>query len=116
MAKNNDTKTKNEMSIEMLKNCKKDIGKFGFNLEDYPKFLISVKAMKDEQTVLQYKNSDMETYRKMFLEKNEHSIEDTMQLEKFKIKTSDENGNQYDTGYFSPRSFWDKIYKAKLDY
>jgi hypothetical protein len=38
-----------------------------------------------------------------------------MQLEKFKIKSSDENGNQYFTGYFAPRSFWDKIYETKVD-
>lgn len=117
MAKNNNTKEKNEMSIEMLKACKNDIGKFGFDLREYPKFLISVKAMKDEKTVLQYPNHDMEKYREMFLKKNEHSVEDSMQLEKFKIITSDENipPHYYETGYFAPRSFWDKIYKTKVE-
>jgi hypothetical protein len=49
-----------------------------------------------------------------FLKKNEHSVEDSMQLEKFKIKSSDENGNQYETGYFAPKSFWDKILEIKV--
>ena len=115
MAKNNTKETKNEMSEEMLKVCKNDIAKFGFNIQDYVKFLISVEAMKDDKIVLQYKNHDLENYREKYLKKNEHSIEDTMQLEKFKIKSSDENGNQYFTGYFAPRSFWDKIYETKVD-
>lgn len=109
-------KTKNEMSIEMLKDCKKDIAKFGFNPKnEYPKFLISVGAMKDKETVLKYHNSQIEMYREMFLKKNEHSIEDSMQLDKFKIKSSDQDGNQFETGYFAPRSFWDKIYETKID-
>lgn len=116
MAKNNTTKTKNEMSIEMLKDCKKDIAKFGFSLKnEYPNFLVSVLAQKEDGTVLKYHNSQLEMYREKFIKKNEHSVEDTMQLEKFKIKSSDENGNQYETGYFVPRSFWDKILETKID-
>lgn len=117
MAKNIEKEEKNEMSIEMLKACKNEIAKFGFNLDDYTKFLVSVNAMKDSQTVLQYPNHDIEKYREMFLKKNEHSIEDSMQLDKFKIKTSYYEGEkvvQKETGYFAPRSFWDKIYKIKL--
>ena len=62
MAKNIEKEEKNEMSIEMLKACKNDIAKFGFNLQDYAKFLISVHAMKDEHTVLQFPNEEMEQY------------------------------------------------------
>ena len=107
---------KNEMSIEMLKDCKSDIAKFGFSsFDEYPKFLVSVSAQKEDGTVLKYHNSLIENYRKIFLEKNEHSVEDSMQLEKFKIKSSDENGNQYETGYFAPRSFWDNVLATRTD-
>ena len=112
-------KTKGEkkevMSDEMIKKCKNDIAKFGFNNEDYIKFLISVKAMKDKNTVLKYPNAQIDKYHKMFLLKNESNGDnDLMALHSFKIKTCDENCNQYETGYFAPRSFWDKIYDYKL--
>lgn len=102
------------MSETFIKNCKKDIAKFGFGGEEYTQFLISVKAMKDRDTVVKYPNSEMSEYREKYLRKNEYSIGDSLQLDKFKIKTSDGNGKRYDTGYFAPRSFWDKIYDYKL--
>jgi len=109
-------RVKNDMSIEMLKACKNDIAKFGFNLRDeYPKFLISVLAEKEDRIVLKFPNEQMEQYREMFLKKNEHSVEDTMQLDKFKIMTCDPDGNSYATGFFAPHSFWDKIYETKIE-
>ena len=52
---------------------------------------------------------------KIFLEKNESGGDnDLMVLHDFKIMTSDENGHQYETGYFAPWSFWDRIYDYKL--
>ena len=103
-------------SIEMIKKCKSDIAKFGFAGDKYIKFLISVKAMKDESTVLKYPNHDMDKYRKMFLQKNEVDLDnDPFLLESFKIKTSDSDGKQYITGYFAPRSFWDKILETKTE-
>ena len=53
--------TKKElMSDEMIKKCKNDIAKFGFGGKEYAQFLISVKAMKDEDTVLKYPNHDID--------------------------------------------------------
>lgn len=102
------------MSDEMIKKCKSDIAKFGFGGKEYTQFLISVQAMKDEETVLKYLNHDINKYHKIFLEKNESGGEnDLMVLHSFKIMTSDENGKKYETGYFSPRSFWDKILEAR---
>lgn len=115
MAKITKEKENNQMSIEMIKDCKNDIAKYGFNAEEYVKFLISVNAMKNENIVLKFPNHEINKYREMFLKKNEHSVEDTLQLDKFKIKSSDQDGNQYFTGYFCPRSFWDKIYDVKID-
>lgn len=98
------------MSATFIRNCKNDIAKFGFNTEDYEQFLISVKAIKDRYTALQYLNKDIAEYREKYLKKNEYSIGDSLILDKFKILSSDNNGHQYETGYFAPRSFWDKIY------
>ena len=111
--KNNGEK-KELMSDEMIKNCKNDIAKFGFTGKEYAQFLISVRAMKDENTVLKYPNSDIDKYHKMFLEKNEVGDNDLIVLHNFKIMTCDNNDNHYETGYFAPRGFWDKIYGYKL--
>lgn len=105
------------MSEEMIKKCKNDIAKFGFGGKEYVQFLISVKAMKDENVVLKYPNSDIDKYHKMYLEKNESGGDnDLMVLHSFKITTCDDNDNHWFTGYFAPRSFWDKILETKLDY
>lgn len=104
-----------KISSEMLKNCKREIAKFGFQPKEYTQFLISVEAMKDEETVLQYNNNDIDKYRDKYLKSLEYSIGDQFQLDKFKIKSSSENGKQYETGYFAPRSFWDKVLETKLD-
>lgn len=103
------------MSNNFIKNCKNDIGKFGFNLEDYEKFLVSVEAMKDGGIVLKYPNHDMSAYRDKYTKKNEYGIGDSLILDKFKIMSSEENGKKYETGYFAPRSFWDAIYQIKTD-
>lgn len=116
MKKQQFTEKKQIMSDEMIKKCKNDIAKFGFTGKEYVQFLISVGAMKDEYTVLKYPNSDMNAYHKMFLEKNEVDPDsDIFILQNFKIMTSNENGNKYETGYFAPRSFWDKIYDIKIN-
>lgn len=101
------------MSEQMFKSCKSKIAKYGFNYPEYEKFLVSVKAMKDEHTVLKYHNTDMEKYRTTYIKESEHSIGDTFQFDKFKIMTSDDNGREYETGYFAPRSFWDYIREKK---
>ena len=88
------------MNEEMVRNCKSDIAKFGFSGQDYIKFLISVCAMKDENTVVKFMISDFEEYYNKFVKKNEVGIEDSFEFDKCKIK----NG-----GYFFPRSFWDRI-------
>lgn len=103
------------ISSEMVKNCKKDISRFGFSVVNYRKFLKTVGAMTENDNVLIYKNDDFETYRQKYLKKYEYSVGDAFQLEKFKIKTCDENGKQYDTGWFAPCSFWDKILDIKTN-
>lgn len=105
---------KSFMSDEMIKKCKSDIAKFGFTGPEYLKFLISVKAMLDAETVVQFPNTDINQYHKEFLEKNEVGDNDLMVLHNFKIKASDSNGHPYETGYFCPRSFWDTILDSKL--
>ena len=94
------------MSHEMLKNCKNDIAKFGFDRKNYIEFLKSVYAMKDENTVCKFPNNEIEEYREKFIKKNEYGIGDQFQFDKCKISK---------TGYFCPRSFWDKILETKLD-
>lgn len=102
------------MSTEFIKKCKADIAKYGFNNRDeYPKFLISVKAMKNSRTVMKYPNEEIQAYREEFLKKNEYSIGDSFALDKFKIMSTDESGHSYETGYFVPRAFWDKILSIK---
>lgn len=110
---NKEESEKAEMSYQMIKNCKDKIAKYGFGAKEYVQFLISVKAMKDETTVLKYGNHELDKYREEFIKENEHSIGDSFQLDKFKIKSSDHNGKQYETGYFAPRSFWDKVLESK---
>lgn len=102
------------MTETFIKNCKSDIAKFGFTGKEYEQFLISVQAMKDENTVLKFPNNQIAEYREKYLKKNEYGIGDSLILDKFKIKTSDENGKKYETGYFAPRSFWDKILETKI--
>ena len=101
------------MSRAMLEDLKKEISKFGFRNEDYVKFLISVYAMKNEDTVMSFPNSDINAYREKVLKKFEHSFGDSFQLEKFKIMSSTQDGKKYETGYFCPRSFWDFVRDAK---
>jgi len=103
------------MSEQMIKNCKNKIAKFSFKYPEYEKFLISVKAMKDESIVLIYRNEELQKYRETYIKENEHNIGDTFQFDKFKIMSSDENGNQYENGYFSPKSFWDSIRDKKIN-
>lgn len=103
------------MTPTFIKNCKNDIAKFGFTGQEYMKFLISVAAMKYENTILKYPNNELVEYREKFIRKNEYGIGDSLILDKFKIKTSDENGNKHETGYFAPRSFWDKILALKIN-
>lgn len=103
------------MSDKMLKSCKAKIAKFGFEFPEYEKFLISVKAMSDDLTVLLYRNDEMENYREQFIKENESTIGDTFQCEKFKQMTSSEDGLEYETGYFAPRSFWDFIRSKRLN-
>ena len=102
------------MTNTFVKNCKNDIAKFGFGGKEYEQFLISVQAMKDENTVLKYPNSELSEYREKYLKKNEYGIGDSLILDKYKIKSSYDNGKKYETGYFCPRSFWDKILDYKL--
>ena len=99
--------TKNAvMSNEMIRNCKNDIAKFGFTGREYTQFLISVQAMKDEDTVYMFPNSELEQYREKYIKKNEYGIGDQFQLDKFKIKGSD---------YFVPRSFWDNVFGLQVN-
>lgn len=102
------------ISSEMIKNCKDEIAKFGFEGKDYINFLVSVSAMTNKNTVVEFPVSDMAEYRDKFIKKHEHSIGDTFALDKFKIKTSGDFGKPYDTGWFCPRSFWDYILSVKI--
>jgi len=101
------------ISSSMLKSCKDEIAKFGFSGPEYIKFLISVKAMRDETTVMMYNNSDIEKYRADFIKKHESSIGDNFVLDKFKAKSGGDTGKSFDSGWFAPRSFWDYILKTK---
>ncbi len=103
------------MTPTFIKNCKNDIVKYGFNLQNYEKFLVSVKAMNENGSVLKYPNHDLSAYREKYLRKNEYGVGDSLILDKFKIKSTNESGHQYETGYYAPRSFWDKIYELKID-
>ena len=47
------------ISPEMVSKLKNLIFKFGVTNDAYIKFLISVHAMKDEKTVLQFPNTDI---------------------------------------------------------
>jgi hypothetical protein len=102
------------MSIQMLSSLKAEIKKFGFATEKYHDFLFSVKAMQKNKTVMMYQNSEMEEYRDRFLKKHEYSLSDCFVLEKFKIKSS-EDGRDNFTGWFTPRSFWDYVYRSKVN-
>lgn len=103
------------MSAQMIKSCKGRIALYGFSFPEYEKFLVSVKAMKDEVTVLKYPNVEIDQYREKYIKESEHSVGDTFQFDKCKILSSDENGKQYETGYFCPRSFWDNIRNTRKE-
>jgi hypothetical protein len=103
---NNKNETDNSsMSYTMIKNCKNCIAMFGFTGKEYCDFLFSVKAMKEDYTVMLYPNNEIEQYRTEFVKKNEYSIGDTFQLDKFK---------NINTGYFCPRSFWDSVLSKQV--
>jgi hypothetical protein len=99
----------------MIRKCKGDIEEFGFTGKKYTQFLISVEAMKDENTVLKFPNRQLSDYREKYLKQSEYEVGDSLILDKFKIMTSETNGHQYETGYFSPRSFWDKILNSEVN-
>ena len=101
------------MSVDMLKSCKSEIAKFGFEQKEYTKFLISVKAMRDVDTVMSYSNHEIDQYRAEFVKKHETSIGDTFIFDKCKLKRSAEGGRSSETGYFVPRTFWDSVLKTK---
>lgn len=101
------------MSNKMLASLKSEIAQFGFDGGNYVTFLMSVGAMKNKSIALKYPNSEMEKYRDMFLKKFEYSVGDCLQLDKFKIMASDQNGKSYETGYFAPRSLWDWVLNQK---
>lgn len=89
------------MSEKMLQSVKSEIAKFGFTPHEYEKFLVSVKAMKDDdtRTVMAYPNSRLEKYREKFVKKHEHGLNDIFMFDKY--------AKGKDT--FCPRSFWDKV-------
>lgn len=103
------------ISDEMIKSCKAEIAKFGFNGDEYINFLISVWAMKNKDTATQFPNTQIDRYREKFIKQHEYSISDNFALDKYKIKTSDVDGKKYETGWFCPRSFWDYILSAKTN-
>lgn len=113
--KKQEKEDKIEISRNMIINCKADISRFGFNPGDYEKFLVSVKAMKPDGTVFQYRNKQITEYRDAYLKKNEVDLGDAFILDKFKILTSNDSGKQYETGWFCPRSFWDYILDYRLE-
>ncbi len=57
----------------------------------------------------------MESYREKHLKKHEYFLGDAFMLDKIKIKSSNDDGKSFETGYFCPRSFWDKVLKEKYD-
>lgn len=101
--------TKLEMSEEMKKNCKEAIAKCGFTGKGYEIFLNSVCAMKGS-AVLKFPNEQIDQYRERFVKSRENSLTDVLVFDKLsKIKSTNENGYAYDTGFFCPRSFWDAV-------
>jgi hypothetical protein len=113
MKKTND-EVKPVMSREMLQKCKDKIRKFGFDGEQYIKFLISVAAMRNKKIVTKYRNDEMESYRDKFIRDCEVTLNDSFMFDKLsKIWTSDEHGGKHETGYFCPRNFWDNVLKEK---
>ena len=101
-----------EISNDMLRKCKADISKFGFEPNQYEDFLRSVEAMR-ENRVLQFPNSDMQKYRELYLLKNEHGVSDCFALDNFKTMSCTQDGKKYETGRFIPRAFWDYILVTK---
>lgn len=105
MAKRNEEKIIRLASERMLENIKKD---FPIDLEK----VLAEKKKVNETVVLTYPNRDMEAYREKFVNKYEEALEDVFVFEEYAtIWTCDEDGNQYKTGYFCPRMFWNKIFK-----
>lgn len=105
---------KAEMSNKMLLALKNKIKKYGFYGKEYVSFLVSVGASKPDETVIVYPNSDIDKYREAHVKEYEESVGDAFQLDKFKIKSSDKDGKQYETGWFSPRGFWDSIKSRRI--
>lgn len=104
------------MSSEMLRNCKREIEKFGFEPHQYEKFLRSVGAMenKEDRIVITYPNRDLDAYRDKFVRHLEVGLNDTMMFDEYsKIRRKDENKAWYETGEFCPRSFWDIVLDMK---
>ena len=110
---NTEEKDKNRGSNSLVRHCKSMIFKFGYGLGAYDKFLVSVKAQKEDGTVLQYSNNDMEKYYNAYLKHDGEFLSDAFILDNFKIKSRDGHDKVYETGYFCPRSFWDYIIKQK---
>lgn len=89
------------MSEQMQKSLKSEIGKFGFEQNEYEKFLVSVRAMRGT-TVLKYPNDQFEEYRSKYVKKHEHGLNDVFMFEKWAKRQND----------FIPRCFWDKVFEA----
>lgn len=104
---------KASMSSEMLKSCKSEIAKFGFEPRQIEAFLVSVIAQRDHHTVMKYPNEEAETYRQRYVKKHEKSLGDSMVFDELAKIRSKKDGDMTDTGYFCPRMFWQKVLNTK---
>jgi hypothetical protein len=99
------------MSEQMLKNGKRLIAKFGFEIFKYEDFLRSVKAMNG-YSVMVYPNYDIEKYREQFVKHIEVGLNDTFMFDELaKIRYQDEKKGWHEKDEFCPRQFWDYILK-----
>lgn len=96
-----------EPSREMIKEVFNDMKKF----KKYEDFLISVQAMKDTETVLQYPDIDIDKYENKYIKKYmSGSLNDSFVFsDKTIVKRKDEYGKSKNTGFFMPRMFFDNI-------
>lgn len=108
-------KTKPTISAGMFENICNEILKYGYDIINYNKFLLDMKAINENEEVLKYHNSEIEPYYNTYLRKFSSVDTDFLYFEEFKIMTCNAEGTERrHTGYFAPMSFFDKIYSQKM--
>jgi hypothetical protein len=99
------------MSLEMIRNCKKEMWKHGYTEKAYRTFLAEVKAMStDTTTYVQFPNQDIDKYREKFVKQYESSLGDALMFDELaKVRRQDDKKQWNETGYFCPAYFWNAV-------